>query len=570
MCCLNGNDSYFVYPGTYFLCNENNGKSLVDAVCSGSDFQSNFWFKNSTLQIYVAKVKNESQHASHQCMLNSKLSRYSTDQFCHPDSNCCLTKDIGDLFSKTTCRKDYQCSNVSLYEKRTFTSWSKIAIKTFLLLVLMVGFFAITWNSIVILNSALVLRSKAIFSKEVKTYNFLLLNLAVADFLMGIHVAGVTAGSLKFISTKEDVSDDQHIEECSWLSSTVCSSLGVLNFLSSQASVSALVAISGLRLYGVYYPYRKLNLKVIIVVTAMVWLFWMAISCLPILNFEPFRSYFVDLIQLGSNGKMNKLRYSHLEYILQKLLDQINQFCGFYGDDGYNLKENLDWNTLFSIAKKLKLFNEGDLKDLTFISFYSVRRFCAPKFLVYREHNHFSFSRFVLGFNVISFIFIFIAQLAIAKMSFVFPKDHKTSKSNRWSCLFQSKCRNPMQRLRNMENQKMQIQMLLIVFTNFCCWIPVTIISIYYMLHITSQDACELLAFRRETEEWFYIFAMVAIPINSVINPFIYSISARKQIKKIFLRCCSRLKTANLNIEATTSTTQSIATLTANQTVSIT
>ena len=536
--CMPHNDSRVVVPGTYFLCNEDRNQNLTQAFCSEKSSEPTEWFKNSLLQTYVADFKSNSYQISKECEMSSQLLMHTDSEYCSQNASCCLSKDLGKIFGKTPCGLDYDCKDVSLYNSEQELNWNKAEMKTLLAFEFLVGFFAIVGNIVVIVNSTLVLRRNArITSKEIKVYNILLLNLAVADFLMGVYVIGVTTGGLTSIvsQTKLAFKDNKTFQ---WLSHSVCSGLGTINFVSSQVSVSALVAISCLRLYGVYYPYRKLNLKVITAVAAMVWVFWIAISCIPILRFEPFKTNFVDEVEFPDKENLKKLRYFHFRYILQMMLIKISKFCGFSLNNGYIVRGRMEWDNLFELAKNLKVFTDEDLKGITYLSYYSVRRICAPRFLVHHFNKFFYFSIIVLAFNSASFTIIFLAQLGIAKKSFDAPEAKKKSCSN-WIRIFEyaSKSQNPMLKRREIENQRMRRQMFLIVATDFCCWIPITVISSFYTSYTAQLDVCEFLKFREESEEWFYIFAIIVLPLNSVINPFLYSYSAKRSIKSMFLQC---------------------------------
>ena len=81
-------------------------------------------------------------------------------------------------------------------------------------------------------------------SAALRNNHILLLSLGLADFLMGVYlimlgVHGVIYDG-KFCNNR-----------FAWLSSTTCSSMGVLVVLSSEASVMTLVLLTSLRLYSV-------------------------------------------------------------------------------------------------------------------------------------------------------------------------------------------------------------------------------------------------------------------------------------------------------------------------------
>ena len=551
------NISVSLDPGTYYLCNKNRKQNLYDAICTSANADPTNWFEGSNLQTYVADYTESDGFplADKNCPLKPELSRLSSDQYCYKNSTCCLTKEISKLFGKTPCRMDYPCANASIYrsKRKKDIRWARIAMTGLIPILFLLGCLAVVGNLAVIFKSVSTLRlSLAATSKEIKAYNVFLLSLALADFLMGVYMVGTTSIGLKYIvstsSTWTKATEDDDIEMSTWISNNACSFFGGVNFLSSQASVTALVSITGLRLYGVCYPYHAIQLKQIKIFVFVSWICWVVLCCLPVLNVEPIKTLFVDAIRFEENNTYTTLRYFHLQFVLQKLVKEINKFCGFASSKRYNMlsagEERLYWDTLFTVAKKLRVLDATQLKNMEFLSYYSVERGCAPRFLVHYFNKFFYFSLSVLIFNTASFTFILFGQIAIAKKTFnVSTLSSHGSKSvcSCWSNFVKYisyNTKNPLEKQRETENQQMRRRMFLIVVTDFCCWIPISIISIFYNFSTTGQDICTFLPYRENSERWFYIFAMVMLPINSVINPFIYSYTTKQTLKTMF-NCCN-------------------------------
>ena len=59
-------------------------------------------------------------------------------------------------------------------------------------------------------------------------------------------------------------------------------------------------------------------------------------------------------------------------------------------------------------------------------------------------------------------------------------------------------------------NRKLQLKVSAIIFTDFICWVPFTIIC---FLHLGGVIDATL---------WYPIFSSIILPINSVINPLLY------------------------------------------------
>ena len=68
------------------------------------------------------------------------------------------------------------------------------------------------------------------------------------------------------------------------------------------------------------------------------------------------------------------------------------------------------------------------------------------------------------------------------------------------------------------EEKTMEIKTVLIVVTDFMCWVPFIIVSTLH--NLKTIDATK----------WYTTLAMLALPLNSAINPVIYDDSLRQFI----------------------------------------
>ena len=542
------NRTYHYEPGAYYVCNEKQTQTLQHALCSSNLSQPENWFKASSLQVFMADNQDFSDDVLLKCTRQGEFAQQSSQEFCYRNSSNCLTKDVSKLLGKTPCRMDYRCTNVSIYrsKKKSDVRWARTAMEVLAPMYIILGLLAMFGNTAVIINCCCILRQPMITSKEIKAYNILLLNLAIADFLMSIYMIGLATGGLKYIlSTIAEwnaASENDRLDMCTWIDSAACSLLGSINFLSGQSSVTALIAITALRLYGAFFPYKEISLKSVKLFVFISWIFWIILSGYPLLNIEPVKTNFADIVEFRHNGQLIKLRYFHLQYLLQNLLQEINRFCGLT-DDGYSLSGRPSWKTLFTVAKNLNLFDQNELQELNYASYFTATKACAPRFLVHYNNKFFYFSFFIVTFNTAAFGLIFLGQLAIAKKTFkVSP--NRNAPCSCWYRFLQlfHKVKNPLEELRETENKRIRRRMFLIVVTDFCCWIPISVISIFYNFHTSVQDLCVFLTYRQTTEGWFYAFTLITVPINSVINPFIYSYTTQKRVKSMFLNCFTKMR----------------------------
>ena len=562
----NSNKSNSINPGSFYVCNNNLNQSLNDALCFLNSSDPERWFENSDLQTFVGDyVEFEKLLSTNpDCPARPELSRYRSDQYCYKNSSCCLTNDTKKFFGKIPCRMDFFCANTLMYpiERKMDVRWGRIAMITVVPILFLLGCLAVIGNLAVIINSATVIRQSLVMSKEIRGYNILLLNLGLADFLMGIYMVGNASAGFNYIVSTigewNEASETDYIKMGLWINNNLCLFFGSINFLSSQVSVTALVAITGIRLYGVCFPYRTINLKVIRITVFISWICWTFLCLLPNLNFNSIKTYFADTIQLEHDNKLTRVRYFHLHFILKTLLRKINGYCKFTEKSHtYVLEERAYWKTLFSVAMKLKLLKPNDLKNLQYIGYYSTHNGCAPRFLAHQFNSFFYFTASIVMFNIASFLFIFLAQVIIAKKTLKMPGHLHKTRCSRWRSFvrYVTGNENSSQNRRKTENQQMKQRMFLIVVTDFCCWVPISIISIFYYFYTANIDRCSFMNFRINIEKWFYVFEMLILPLNSVINPFIYSYTTKQRIKSMLSSCCCvREKNPSINLSGSVKT----------------
>ncbi|XP_033110409.1 G-protein coupled receptor GRL101-like [Anneissia japonica] len=112
----------------------------------------------------------------------------------------------------------------------------------------------------------------------------------------------------------------------------------------------------------------------------------------------------------------------------------------------------------------------------------------------------------IICLNLICFILIFISYTGI----FVVNKRSRNSV-------------NKISSASSLKNQQISlaVRMAFIVATDFCCWVPVIIMGILSLTNTVKIPA--------SVYAWAAVFIL---PVNSAINPFLYTISSLKQLQK--------------------------------------
>ena len=112
--------------------------------------------------------------------------------------------------------------------------------------------------------------------------NFLISNLAVSDFLMGVYMIILASADLYYGET-------YFIHADAWRSGPLCKFSGFICLLSSEASVFLLSLISFDRFLCVVFPFSrvKINPRSAYVITIVIWLLAFVVSLVPILTAGP-------------------------------------------------------------------------------------------------------------------------------------------------------------------------------------------------------------------------------------------------------------------------------------------
>ena len=296
-----------------------------------------------------------------------------------------------------------------------------------------------------------------------------------------------------------------------WLTGTPCMILGVISTVGSQLSLFSMTTLSCIIMYGVAFKKmrfpsevtRRSVLKATLMALSLL-MVSLAIAVTPLL--PTFEDYFIQGIYYQSdNEDLFGFRDKFHHY---KLLNLFRSF---------NSRGSLSWSNIRGELSKVY----PDLLSHSYpVHFYGNDGVCLFKYFVRRdnEYTHENIldkdktpnETMVIGdeiietrnvtvwtmlvVNLICFVVITVCYIAITC---------KTRKSTQES----GQHENP-DRLR--ENKAMQNRIILIIVTDFLCWVPFIMIS--GMHNLKYMDA----------STWYTPFAMTVLPINSVINPLLY------------------------------------------------
>ncbi|XP_041362016.1 G-protein coupled receptor GRL101-like [Gigantopelta aegis] len=244
-----------------------------------------------------------------------------------------------------------------------------------------------------------------------KVHSFLITNLAIGDFFMGVY--------LMIIAVVDSYYRGVYIvHDKFWKESNLCRFAGFISTFSSELSVFTLTVITLDRLICIIFPlkFKRLGLKEASIVMASMWVLVFIISLLPLVG--------------------------------------LNYFEHFYGRSGVCL-------ALHVTPAKPPGWE------------YSVAVF--------------------LAINFVSFMAIFLSYL--------------------WMFFVAKKTRNAVRTPESKTDRAMARRMTLIVMTDFFCWVPIILLGFISLggVHVTT-----------EVYAWIAVFIL---PLNSAVNPVLYTIS---------------------------------------------
>ena len=450
---------------------------------------------------------------------------YSETQFQNDctNSTCCLSGSIGDLLFYS-----------SRYDRRDLNDLTSLIMSAWFAF-LIVGLLCLLGNIFVIYDKTKRLITKVKTDKEIQIYQTLVLNLALSDLLMGIYL---TAMAFEF---KRKATPGH---EFYYSNPGFCNGLAILNSVSRQVSVTILFIISVYRLVSVLKPFQTQHFTSVIRLIIVTWAVWLVVAILPLIPAEPFETTFT--LGLTKNRQRNRnsvIAFPRFHLILQtKILPNFENIT--------EVKPILQHVIKFSTPAVLEKFSnvlgwvDSETDSWTLLGYYDFSYTCSANFVPreeeYHRSNHFVLS--IVFYNIILSAGILICYILVTikiyendKFCFV-PSKFFTSK---FCCHFPKfLCNNAFFQhqdnsvvgLRSAENLRMLKRITIIVFTDVICWIPICVTSlviwqlsgeISFQIRMSIQTAITIL-----------------VPLNSIINPYIYSFHLwGRLLKKLRSRC---------------------------------
>ena len=210
-----------------------------------------------------------------------------------------------------------------------------------------------------------------------------------------------------------------------------------------------------------------------------------AIAVMPII--EKFENFFVNGVKFSDGLK-----------IFIGTPDKATVLAVIQAYYGRTKEAEVNWQTLIQMTKDMfshEFDYEDHTKEVGKVDFYGNDGVCLFKYFVQDEDPQKMFVWSVLAINFLCFILISISYLVIAILSTRSSESTAGSQKNRQI---------------TQRNRRMNQRIAMIISTDFLCWVPFIITCILHSLKVI------------DAKPWYSIFSMIILPINSVINPFLY------------------------------------------------
>ena len=440
-------------------------------------------------------------------------------------SSCSFTDTIDYLFFfPLHCGDNINCS--------TFLN-SSLVTQWYIFLVL--GILSVVGNMVVIYDKIVSLREFQNKNKKIQIYHTLVLNLSLADLLMGLYLTAIS------FEIRYKVNIGVFFSEFG-----LCNVLAIINVVSSQVSITTLFIISFYRFVGVTRPFKRPHLKSVIRLIALTWIVWLVIAILPVIPLEPFKTSFT--IGLSKDYKYEKnsfIEYPYFVDILQHYT--IPSFITNATEATSVLQAVAQYPTQEVMEKFSSALGWADFETETWstVGIYDYQYTCCLDLFLfsgdyYRNANNFRLT-FVLYNLIVSVVILILYSVITFK---VFEIDKFCLNFCKCWKLCGEKCGNAMfvhknSAFRSARNRKMLKRISFIVMTDIMCWIPLCIASLVLWTVPLNPEIIQNLGDYLNLTTPFQITLLSVVPLNSVLNPYIYSShmwkSAFKKIRKLFV-----------------------------------
>ncbi|XP_039263413.2 uncharacterized protein LOC120339372 isoform X2 [Styela clava] len=344
----------------------------------------------------------------------------------------------------------------------------------------LIGILALVGNITVMYNTVKKLRSRRRFSAMMRSNYILVLNLATADFLMGIYLLA--------LAIQNAATDGKYCRyDREWRTGSTCASLGSLAMISIQASVCFLVILTTYRMISLLKPLHVESLKVRYTIgfVVLAWFFSLIVAIAP--RLPDFKNYFVSSVFISPG-----VYFFNTNTPTKKEMETFSRTLLIYSNGSMVSTDSMSWQQIRDTVDNHYPGNWPELHILGEFGYYSSHSVCLPRLFVKVNDSAWLYSIFIMIFDLISFLYIMTSYIIIY---------HDAARQGAMG----------QNRAAIEENRTLQARITRLVLADFFCLVPVCLTAFLSVLGVEINPVA------------YAIAAIVLLPINSALNPILYS-----------------------------------------------
>ena len=501
--------------------------------CPGEFPERTYTIVNNSFLTFFVKSDSQSYHQEFYQCKNSRCVEYK--------QVCDLIDDCGDMSDELNCANHMICEDTLNSTKHQFISLGqkcdgiydcfdlsdecngecgKQILENWVLKIVCwsMGILAVVLNFFSVIKGFMFLHQCE--TEQMMTSTALMGLISSGDFLIGLY--------LLILSVYDSIilGEDYCKHQAEWLTGTPCLILGVISTLGSQVSLFAMTVLSLIRMYGITCkpmrlpkPAGRKDVLKVISLGIMVIAAALAVAVTPLM--PSLEDYFVQGMYYDPAYKVfvgfpNKAR--HYKVFQQYYNPNLTE-------DSTQTSTTLSWKEIVEKVEDMFSQDHGNLTSSP-VHFYGNDGVCLFKYFVRTDDARRSRQTLEMGEDTADYDkgnIVVWTMLAVNFFCFIIIT----------CCYVVIVCKTRMsaqssgqqdspERLKG--ERAIQNKIMVIIATDFLCWVPFILISGLHNLKYIDAST------------WYAFFAMTVLPLNSVINPLLYDKAIGEFFRRIILR----------------------------------
>ncbi|CAK8682153.1 unnamed protein product [Clavelina lepadiformis] len=325
-------------------------------------------------------------------------------------------------------------------------------------------------------------------NRRSKCNHFLVLNLAISDLLMGVFFLIVLCRGARY-------SDRNTAVEYRWRTSTLCAVAGTISMVSSETSCFVMALLTAYRLSTIFHPFKARVASTTCWKLAVVGVWFLSLLLALLSNVF---HYFTRTVLFANPFSRRHIVTEDFVITFACRLSAITNVTMPMLDD--------PWECAKTFLKE----NFPRLLPIRKIGFYGRTTTCMPTFYVNHNDVFWPFSIAMITINFCLFLFVLLGYVIVWKRLSTQAGDVIMDRK---------------------QDSALQWRVFRLIATDSICWIPICIMSYVSISGISIGPGLE------------HFTSGVLLPINSALNPILYSPFIEKKISSVVAKLRYKLKT---------------------------